>query len=203
MIVTEWQARHGLSGSDYKYEFDVLASQGYRLVKVAGYSEDNQARYAGIWYKKGGNRWQARHGISPAAYQQAIIDLDQQGYRPTHVSVFTIGDQQFFSAIWEQERGLQWSARHDLTPAEYQQLFNELSAQGWRLRCVSGYEVARQARYACIWDNYAGLAWTARHYLDAAGYKQAFEELVRQGFRLIQVAGYTVQGTPRVVAIWD
>jgi CubicO group peptidase (beta-lactamase class C family) len=203
MIVTEWQARHGLSASDYQHQFDLLGSQGYRLVKVSGYGENNQARYAGIWYKRGGNRWQARHGISPAAYQQAITDLDQQGYRPTHVSVFTIGDQQFFSAIWEQQRGLLWIARHGLTSAEYQQLFNELSGQGWRLRCVSGYEVGGEPRYACIWDQYTGPGWAARHGLDAAGYQQAFDELGRQGFRLIQVAGYPVQGSPRFVAIWE
>lgn len=203
MIVTEWQARHGLSASDYQQQFDLLASQGYRLVKVSGYCDNNQARYAGIWYKRGGNRWQARHGISPAAYQQAITSLDQQGYRPTHISVFTIGDQQFFSAIWEQQRGLPWIARHGLTSVEYQQLFTQLSGQGWRLRCVSGYDVGGDARYACIWDRYAGPAWAGRHGLDAAGYQQAFDELGRQGFRLIQAAGYPVGGLPRFAAIWE
>src|SRR5262249_14354649 len=125
MIVTEWQARHGLSASDYQHQFDLLVSQGYRLVKVSGYCENNQARFAGIWCKRGGNRWKAQHGISPDAYQEAVTDLDRQGYRPIHVSGFTIGDQQFFSAIWEQQRGLQWIARHDLTSAGYKQLFDE------------------------------------------------------------------------------
>jgi CubicO group peptidase (beta-lactamase class C family) len=203
MIITEWQARHGLSAADFQQQFDLLASQGYRLVVVAGYAENNQARYAGIWHKRGGNRWQARHGISPAAYQQAVTDLDRDGYRPTHVSVFTMGDQQLFSAIWEQQRGLPWIARHNLTSAEYQRLFDELSGRGWRLRCVSGYEVGDEARYACIWDRYAGPGWAARHGLDAAGYQQAFDELGRQGYRLFQVAGYPVQGSPRFAAIWE
>jgi CubicO group peptidase (beta-lactamase class C family) len=203
MIVTEWQARHGLSASDYQIQFDLLASQGYRLVKVSGYSENNQPRYAGIWYKANGNRWQARHGISPAAYQQSVTDLGRQGYRPTHVSVFAIGDEQFFSAIWEQQSGLPWIARHGLTSAEYQQLFNELSSQGWRLRCVSGYDVGGDARYACIWDQYAGPAWAARHGLDAAGYQQVFNEMDGQRFRLIQVVGYSVRGTAHFAAIWE
>ncbi len=203
MIVTDWQAWHGLSASDYQNQFDLLVSQGYRLVKVSGYSENNQARYAGIWYKIGGNRWQARHGISPADYQQVVVDLDKQGYRPIHVSVFTISEQQFFSAIWEQQRGLPWIARHDLTSAQYQQLFDELSGQGWRLRCVSGYDVGGEARYACIWDRYAGPSWAARHGLDAVGYQQAFNELGERGFRLIQVVGYPVRGSPRFAAIWE
>jgi CubicO group peptidase (beta-lactamase class C family) len=203
MIVTEWQARHGLSASDYQQQFDLLGSEGYRPVKVSGYCENNQARYAGIWYKTGGNRWQARHGISPAAYQQAVTDLGREGYRPTHVSVFTIGDQEFYSAIWEQQRGLPWAARHGLTATEYQQLFNELSGQGWRLRCVSGYDVGGEAQYACIWDQYAGPAWAARHGLDAAGYQQASDQLSQEGFRLIQVAGYSVRGVPHFAAVWE
>lgn len=52
MIVTEWQARHGLSASQYQQEFDLLVSQGYRLVKVSGYPENNEARFAGIWQKE-------------------------------------------------------------------------------------------------------------------------------------------------------
>src|ERR1700758_3196012 len=90
MIVTECQARHGLSAADYQSQFDVLGSQGYRLVKVSGYCENNHARFAGIWYKRGGNRWQARHGISPDAYQQAITDLERQEYSPIHVSVLRL-----------------------------------------------------------------------------------------------------------------
>jgi Polyglycine hydrolase-like, structural repeat len=36
MIVTDWQARHGLTGVDYQTAFDELVGRGYRLVKVAG-----------------------------------------------------------------------------------------------------------------------------------------------------------------------
>lgn len=142
MIVRDWQARHGLSASAYQNHFDQLASQGYRLVKVSGYCENKQPRYAGIWYRRGGNRWRARHGSSASAYQQTMEDLTRQNFRPTQVSVFTIEDQPFFSAIWEQEAGMAWEARHDLTSGEYQQLFNDLSGDGWRLRCVSGHEVS-------------------------------------------------------------
>lgn len=203
MIVTQWQARHGLSAADFQTQFDLLASQGYRLVKVSGYAQGNQPRFAGVWYQANGNRWQARHGISAAAYQQAITDLGSQGYRPTHVSVFTLGDQAHFSAIWEQQEGLPWIARHGLSSGDYQQLFDELSGQGWRLRCVSGYDAGGEARYACIWDRYAGPAWAARHGLDAGGYQHAFDDMLDQGFRLVQVVGYTVRGAAHYAAIWE
>ena len=48
-----------------------------------------------------------------------MTDLGRENYRPAHVSAFHLGDQTLFSAIWEQERGLPWIARHHLTSAEY------------------------------------------------------------------------------------
>ena len=203
MIITDWQARHGLSAADFQHQFDLLTSQGYRLSKVSGYNQNNQATFAGIWCRQGGGRWSARHGISAAAYQQAITDQDHAGFRPTHVSVVTVNNQPLFSAIWQEEKGLPWIARHDLTASAYQQLFNDLSSKGWRLRCVSGYDVGGDARYACIWDQYAGPAWSGRHGLDAAAHQQAFNQLTGQGFRLVQISAYPIHGQVQYASVWE
>jgi hypothetical protein len=45
--------------------------------------------------------------------------------------------------------------------------------------------------YAAIWEQRQGPAWVARHGLTSAQYQQAFEDLVGQGFRLVQVSGYS------------
>lgn len=181
MIVTDWVGFHRLSDSGYRNQYTDLRAQGYRLIKVSGYCENNQAQYAGVWYKRGGNSWLSSHGMSRTTYETLCDVLKLSCYRPTHVSVFTIGSQQFFSAIWEQEKGLPWIAQHDLTADEYQQLFNQLHVQGWPLRCVSGYEVGGEERYACIWDRYSGPGWVARHRLNADEYQRAFNELKDQG----------------------
>ncbi len=205
MIMTNWQAYHGLSATDYQAKFNQLTSQGYRLYKVSGYPRGNEARYAGIWVQHPGGRWSAKHGISAAAYQQEITQQDRNGFRPTHVSVFNLGSESLFSAIWEEEskNGFDWIARHGLTPAEYQQLFNDLSGTGYRLRCVSGYSVNGEVSYACIWDQYAGPAWQGCHGLDTAAHQHAFDDLTRRGFRPISVAGYTVREQALFASVWE
>src|SRR3954469_13556986 len=45
MIVTDWQALHGLTGADYQHAFDEMVGGGYRLVKVAGAAQGGDARY--------------------------------------------------------------------------------------------------------------------------------------------------------------
>jgi hypothetical protein len=47
-----WQARHGLTSSQYQATFNSLVQQGFRLTRVSGYAENGQARYAAIWEQR-------------------------------------------------------------------------------------------------------------------------------------------------------
>jgi len=49
----------------------------------------------------------------------------------------------------------------------------------------------------------APFAWQARHGLDANAFQATFDDLVHRGYRLVQVDGYNVAGTPRFAAIWN
>jgi hypothetical protein len=91
MIVTDWQARHGLTASEHQSVFNELTSRGYRLAKITGYELDAGPRYASLWYKHGGSDWQARHGISGTDYQTAITTLGGQGFRPVDLSIWALG----------------------------------------------------------------------------------------------------------------
>lgn len=107
-----------------------------------------------------------------------------------------------FIASWEQAGGA-WVARHGLNGSQYQTAFDRYVAQGYRLRCVSGYSVGGVTRYAAIWDKSGGPAWAARHGLTAAQYQQAFNDYAAQGYRLQMVSGYSVGASARFAAIWD
>jgi hypothetical protein len=72
------------------------------------------------------------------------------------------------------QAGGPWQARHGLTSAQYQNVFNELTGQGYRLIDVSGYSVGGQDRYAAIWEKREGPAWQARHGLTSAQYQNVF-----------------------------
>lgn len=96
-----------------------------------------------------------------------------------------------------------WEARHGLTSVQYQNTFDSLVAQGYRLSYVSGYTINNDPRFAAVWEKKASPAWVARHGLTSAQYQAAFDTYVSQGFRPILVNGYTVNGQDRYVAIWD
>ena len=203
MIVNDWQARHGLDAAGHQAEFDELAGRGYRLVKITSYDAGGTPRYASVWHRQDGNPWRALHGVSEGRYQEAIDGWGAEGYRPIDLSVVRSGGVTLFSAIWEQEAGLPWIARHRQSAAQYQQLFDDLSGQGFRLRCVSPYDNGDGEHFACVWDRYAGPNWFARHGLMPEEYQREFDRLAQSGFRLIRSVGYDSGSGLRYATIWE
>lgn len=45
--------------------------------------------------------------------------------------------------------------------------------------------------------------WVARHNLSAAQYQAAFDDFVKQGYRLSTVSGYTCGGQEKYIALWE
>ena len=74
-----------------------------------------------------------------------------------------------------------------MTSQQYQQAFDQATQQGFRLRSVSGYQINGEPSYAAIWDKSPAPAWVARHGLTADQYQKAFDQLAKDGFRLVWV----------------
>jgi Bacterial tandem repeat domain 1 len=94
-------------------------------------------------------------------------------------------------------------ARHDLPSSAYQQEFDRLIGQGFRLMHVSGYNTAVGERFAAIFEKRGGPAFVARHGLTSAGYQAEFDTLVSEGFRPTVVSGYGAGGSERFAAIFE
>src|SRR5262245_22806694 len=202
-------ARHNLTSKQYQDEFNKLVKQGYRLTVVSGYSVKNaqtgnqwQDRYACIFVKESGPAFVARHGLNSADYQKAFDQYVKQGYRLQLVCGYNVGGVDRYAAIWVKSSGPAWVARHGLTSAQYQAEFNKLVKQGYRLTDVSGYRVSGQDRYAAIFEKSSGPAFVARPGLTASQYQTTFNQMVKQGYRLVLVNGYGVAEQDRYAAIF-
>ena len=67
-----WQARHGLTASDYQTTFNQLTAQGYYPVLVNGYATAAGPRFACIFQQGATGPWVASHGLTAAQYQAAF-----------------------------------------------------------------------------------------------------------------------------------
>jgi ligand-binding SRPBCC domain-containing protein len=149
--------------------------------------------------------WIARHGLTPSEYQSTFTDLANQGYRFKVVSGYTRGGQERYAGLWVKTPGPAWEARHGLSAADYQTAFDDFRNQGFCLVYVyvSGHAVDNQPRYAAIWEKDSGPEWEARHDFTAAQYQKTSDDLVKAGYRLRHLNGYSVNGQDLYAAIWD
>jgi hypothetical protein len=116
-----------------------LAAQGYVPVQVCGYRVNVDVLFAAIWERQSGFAWQARHGLTSSAYQKAFDDQLAAGLRLVWVGGYSDTGIARYAALWRQQPSSPWQARHGLTSAAYQRVFDELVAQGFRPTQVSGY----------------------------------------------------------------
>ncbi|HEX8110426.1 MAG TPA: hypothetical protein VF516_21990 [Kofleriaceae bacterium] len=180
-------ARHGMTAQDYQQAFDSLGKQGFRLTLINGYTVAGQDRYAAIWDRSPGPDFVARHGMTAQDYQQAFDSLGKQGWCLSQVSGTSVAGQDRYAAIWDRKPCPTFVARHGMTAPQYQQAFDELGRQGFRLRLVSAYQINGEPAYAAIWDKSPGPSFVARHGMTPDQYQKAFDQLTKDGFRLVWI----------------
>ncbi|MDX6751938.1 hypothetical protein SH611_19195 [Geminicoccaceae bacterium 1502E] len=136
-----FRAFHGISAARYQQEFDSAVRDGFRPVRVSGYTIDGQDHYAAIFEQRAGPGFAARHGLSSEQYQQAFDQLGREGYHLVHLSSWKSGAAGHYAAVWEKGDGPAWQARHEMLADSYQEEFDRLASAGYRLREVSGYHL--------------------------------------------------------------
>ena len=199
-----WVARHNLDGAAYQQAFDDFTAQGFRPRWISSYAGPNGPLYAAIFDKNGGPVWEARHGMTPADFQIRFDQLAAQGYRLTCVSVSSVAFSTLnVSGIWEKSGGGAWEAHSQMSSAEYQQKFDAMTAQGYRLSQVKGYNYLGAPHFAAIWTQGGGGGWEAHHNMTAGQFQTKFDQMVSSGFWLSDVTGYQMGNQTAFAGIWQ
>lgn len=198
-----WEARHGMSRNDFQATIDTLSEQGYRLVSWSGYSVLGEDRHAAVWEQRPGPPSEEHYLLTADEFQEKFDELLNMGYQLVRVFGYTPGDEVLFAGLWELRPSPGWQARHGITADEYQQIFDELVAQGYRLIYLSAFGIGDGDRYCAIWEQSEGPAWEARRGLRADEFQHTFDELLGEGYRLVHVWGYAVGSEDRYAAIWE
>jgi hypothetical protein len=135
----DWQARHGMSRSQYQQTFDQMAADGFAPVQVCGFRVNVDVRFAAIWERRPGLEWIGRHGLTSSEYQKAFNEQISAGFRLVSVSGYSDTGIARYAAIWHKAGPSEWQARHGLDGAGYQQAFDDLSRRGFCPVQVCGY----------------------------------------------------------------
>lgn len=196
--------RSAASHPDFGYSvvFDIRCAYG-KIISPLTQADSGTDRYLGTWEKTSSSAWVARHGLDSAQYQAVFNDLVSQGFQPTILNGYSINGQDRYICVFEQTPSVPWVARHGLTGAQYQAVFDDLVPKGYRPTILSAYNVGGEDRYLGVWKQIGGGAWVARHGLNGAQYQAVFDDLVPKGYRPTILSGYNIGGEDRYVCAFE
>jgi murein DD-endopeptidase MepM/ murein hydrolase activator NlpD len=199
-----WSARHGLSADQYQQEFDAQRKAGRRLLNVNNYIENGNILYAGIWVDTPTPGLQAYHGKSATEHQTLFDQFFKQGFMPINVSVVSQGGNRTYAAFYEKVDTGSLILKSFLTPAEYQQEWNDNNAAGRQLAYLVTYNHSDGPRFSAIFQQkVAGTGGTVGHHgLTAAQMQTNYDQNLGAGLLTRVIAGYEQNGQASYAAAW-
>lgn len=200
---TPWRAFHGLTGSQYQKLFDKMVDKKYRPTQVDSYKSGSRVRYAGTFEKIPGGAFYAYHGFTTGNHQKKFNELKTKNYRPTSLSVVSVGGSLRYTAVYERGPPGSFWVKSQLTPAQYQVTFDEQKRLGRRPVYLNGYTHKGSPRLVAIFSSEPKTAFYARHGLTSTKYQAAWVKATRAGFRRTEVlTGYSVGSSARYAVVW-
>ena len=200
---TDWFEWQDIDASTYQSYFDSYASAGYRPICVSGYQSSGSNRFAAIWLHDPGVNYSGIHNASNIQYQTFVNNMIAANYKPQVVDGYAVGIADDYIAIWaDLYPTAPWVARHGMTSAQYQSEFNTWASQGYRVACLSAYQVNGTTYFAAYWVKDGVTNFIGMHdALPGTLFNQAIA-LENNDYEPIVIEGYDTGSTRNCAAVW-
>ena len=191
-----FQAYHGVSAAQHQVFFNQLSAEGYGMISLSVYGDPGNALYAAVWVNRPMPRWVAVHNVDAAGYQNWFNTWAAQGYASELVSATGSGNAAIFAAVMIQGVTGAWTARHNLSAADFAAQNSAAQAANMIPVCVSIYGDPGNPAYAGIWRANPGFTkWLVNPADPAPSYQARFDTDTK-------LPGYTLNGwRPAYVAV--
>jgi hypothetical protein len=198
-----WLSYHGMTESSYQTNFNTQTQNGFVPVFVDGFSVTSPASGSltpriNVIYAKQANPpdFTARHGQTSAQYQQHFEDSTAIGYDLDIVSTYQLdGNQRYASLFSRFTNNNAWEARHGMTSASYQTVFDELvGEEGCALEYVSAGTIdGNDPRFSALFVKANGQP-SFRAYHGVSDVQAKFDEVIPLGYIPKVIDAYQTQG---------
>lgn len=148
--------------------------------------------------------WRSKHGQTGDEFWARLRELEVQGFRMTDLSGCWDGSTERYTDVWEESDGLGWRVHWGLPIGSYQDVFDDMKAQGFRPVRLSFFTTPFGVKVCALWIAAAGGPdWEAHHDLTRGGYQDTLIRLKDAGYRPVDITGYEDGGQERYAAVWE
>jgi CubicO group peptidase (beta-lactamase class C family) len=201
-----WYSLRNLTSEQFGAKWKELRDRGFRLVDQEAYVVDGHDRFAGVWVE---NRehlaWASYRGVTAAQFDDRFEDYRDGGFLPVDVDVYrTASGALRYAAAWVKNAdGLAWKLHRNRTSSQYASAFKAYADQGLRSIVVDSTRTSEGQRYAGIWiENRSKRGWYAYRDLSATGFRNHWNRLADEGYRLDGYEKYDTASGARYAGIW-
>lgn len=108
------------------------------------------------------------------------------------------------AGILQDQKGVGWVSKRDLTSAQFSQNFDDYKKQGYLMIDVDAYPYGKETRYSMVWrKNPDGRAWAEHRDMSSDVYHEKWQEYKERGYRPLDVEQYEVgSNSSRWAGIW-
>jgi CubicO group peptidase (beta-lactamase class C family) len=201
-----WYSLRNLTGAEFGAKWAELRDRGFRLVDQEVSVVGGEDRFAGVWIE---NRehlaWASYRGVTAAQFDDKFDDYRDGGFLPVDIDVYrTASGALRYAAAWVKNTdGLAWKLHRNRTSAQYADAFKTYADQGLRSVVVDSARTPGGQRYAGIWiENRSHRGWYAYRDLTATGFRNRWNRLSDEGYRLDGYEKYDTAAGARYAGIW-
>ncbi|MGH6895493.1 MAG: hypothetical protein ACREJ5_02955 [Geminicoccaceae bacterium] len=187
-------ARHRFNPNAYSRLFDHLVDSGFKPGWFDGYSVGSKAFYNFVW-RPADRLFRAWRDLSSVTYQQRINAAIADGFEPTHVESYLVNGQVRHALIVEKGVPGSFLARHGLTSAQHQRVFDQARAQSLNPVNISVVSVNGQRRYTVLYRSNNIGSWVVKSRVPVRDYQALFNAQKASGRLPRYVGAYMHDGT--------
>ncbi len=197
-------AQNNMNEPDPNAKWTKLNKTGLPYIANGGcyiWPGDKPTWYPGGWGEIG------RHGIPEKNYQEEFNKIWSSGYYPEWVDAYDVNGKTYFNAIFRyNDKGYKIVARHDMTPAQYQDEYNNwVKKNGYRLQQIDNYNDNGKLKIAAIFIKKPGQPGQqpAYHAASPEDHQKMFEDYGSKGFVPVNVSVTSMNGKRYYSAFYE
>lgn len=178
-----------------------ISGQGYRPLRITGYSEGGPTRFMTKWIRQAGPEILPSVDLTGAQFDAQFAQR-RALFRPVDISAYNTSAGPRFAVSWQRNAGGPgWLVHRRKTRAQMQTLVDDNAKLGFTPRRVEAYTSNGELRFASVWVK-ASCSWRMHNKMSRAQYQQRLDSYAAQGLSLLHLDSYRFDGDTFFAGIW-
>jgi hypothetical protein len=200
----EWKLDAGLEKDRFQETMEERRKEGMRVVDIEQYRSGRSTKQAALWVKAmPSDEWESKRELTVVEYKEENENFLKKGFVPVDIEVDRVGASLHFGGVWlKSNEDFVTEMKFGMDDLMFSNFYGEMADRDYRLIDFEAYETNGKTRYAAIWKPKQGEK--ARFYrgLSKEEFGRVSALMEEEGFRLVDIEGYNVDGQLNFACEW-